>query len=141
MIAVVRFRPAHLARLDIQAAQRAEANHDGQHAVSFGDAWTVEVDGRPVFCGGLLELWAGRWSAWALIAQDAGPHMLAITRAIRCRLAHAPCRRIEMAAAVDFDAANRWALMLGFTRETATPLRGYLPDGRPAHLYARFKDC
>lgn len=109
-------------------------------AAPFGDAWTAMVDGRPIGSAGVVEAWTGRAYAWALLAEDAGPHMLAITRAIRCFLARSPYRRIEMAVSAGFDAGQRWAELLGFTLETPTAMRAYLPNGGDAWLYARIND-
>ncbi len=90
--------------------------------------------------GGLLEMWQQRAYAWALLSGSAGPHMLALTRAIRFHLARASFRRIELVVDVAFAPGARWAELLGFERETPRPLRSYLPGGRDAWLYARFSD-
>lgn len=91
-------------------------------------------DGQPLVCAGLVEVWHGRAYAWALLGRCAGPRMLAITRAIRARLASAPFRRIEMAVDAGFEAGCRWPALLGFERESLA--RAYLPNGRDALIFA-----
>lgn len=136
---VVPFEPSHALAMDVQPAQRMSEFSPEALAAPAGDAWTGMVDGRPVACAGLVEVWAGRAYAWALLAAYAGPHMVSITRAIRCRLARSPYRRVEMAVDAGFSAGARWAELLGFERETPMPMRKYLPNGRDAWLYARTK--
>lgn len=131
--------PGDLVGFKPQAAQAADIDCDALQS-AFGNSWTALVGGRPIACAGLVEVWEGRAYAWALLATDVGPHLLAVTREIRSRLAATPCRRIEMAVADGFDAGCRWARLLGFYCETPQPMRGYLPDGRAAWLYARVKD-
>lgn len=95
--------------------------------------------GEPVACAGVVEMWPNRGHAWALLGDNAGPHMIAITRAIRAFLDALPLRRVEMAVDPDFPAALRWARMLGFECETPSPMRAYCPDGRGAYLFARVR--
>jgi hypothetical protein len=141
MISIVRFEREHAKRMCVQRQQLLdEFGEADAMSASFGDAWTALLDGRPIACAGVVEVWSGRAYAWALLAEDAGPHMLAITRAIRCFLQRAPYRRIEMAVTVGFDAGRRWAEMLGFQLETPTAMRNYLPNGKDAWLYARVND-
>jgi hypothetical protein len=133
---LIPFEPHHVSLMTPQAAQFADVAAASPEAIS-GDAWTAVVDGLPVACGGLIEMWAGRAYAWALLSPEAGPHLLAMTRAIRSRLARASFRRVEMAVDVNFEAGRRWALMLGFEQEAR--LRCFLPGGRDAWLFARIQ--
>lgn len=134
---LVPFEPAHIDQIDVQDAQRLTAQEREQAMSSnFGEAWTGLVDGVPVACAGLVELWRDRAYAWALLGRNAGPWMAAITRAVRRGLKVAPYRRIEMAVDARFHVGQRWALMLGFELETPQPLRCYLPGGQDAYLYA-----
>lgn len=136
---LIPFEPGHLRAMSPQAAQLGDV-HAQQPDVDLGDAWTgVSEGGVLLGCAGLVQMWPGRSHAWALLSVDAAAHMLAITREIRSRLAATPSRRIEMTADAEFPEAQRWAVMLGFTLETPTPMRAYLPGGRDAYLYARVK--
>jgi len=135
-LTLVSFQRAHLGAFRPQGAQLCEAAFaDG---AVFGDAWTAMVGDQVLGCGGLIPHGRERAYAWALLADDAGARMLALTRAVRGHLAGASFARIEMAVDVSFAAGARWAELLGFERETLRPLRHYLPGGRSAWLYARF---
>lgn len=134
MIEVVTFDLAHVAALDVQDAQRVDA-HDlsGQ----YGMAFTALSDGQPIACAGVLEVWAGRGYAWALLGKECGRHFLAIHRAVNRGLVLSGLRRIEMAVDAEFLPGCRWAHLLGFRLETPDPMRAFLPNGRSAYLYAR----
>jgi hypothetical protein len=136
---VVDFHVAHVAQMQVQRAQRAWLAQGLEALV--GRAWTVMVDQRPICCAGVVEMWAGRGYLWALLAQDAGPHMLRLTRAIRARLDGLGFKRLEMAVAAGFSASARWARLLGFECETPVPMRAYAPDGTDCYLYARVTEA
>jgi hypothetical protein len=94
------------------------------------------LDGERVLgCGGVVPVWQGRAQAWAYLGRDLGPFMVPITRAVKRFLAEQSVRRIE--ATASWHDGCRWLEMLGFKRETAVPMEGYLPGGQSAHLYAR----
>jgi hypothetical protein len=131
---IIPFEAHHVSLMTPQSAQAFEVDYAPVEAAT-GQAWTAVVDGLPVACSGLIELWKNRAQAWALLSADAGPYMLPITREIRFRLASSSFRRIEMAVDVGFDAGIRWAHMLGYEHEAT--VRCYFPDGRGARLYAR----
>lgn len=136
---VVPFEPGHIRQIRAQPAQRDYELGAEAMDTPFGYARTAMHNGRPLACAGVVEVWQGRAYAWALLAEDAGPFMLPITRAIRSVLDGAPFRRVEMAVDADFAAGRRWAELLGFDCETPRPMPAYLPNGRPAFLYARVK--
>lgn len=136
-VVLVPFEQRHRDALRPQAAQR----HEMKDAPSrpFGQAWAALAGDHPVCIGGLYEIWRGRAYAWALLGEDAGPHMVSLTRAIRSELDAAPFARIEMVVEKDFAAAQRWAVMLGYQLETPVALRCFLPSGRDAWIYSRIK--
>jgi hypothetical protein len=136
-VLLVAFEREHLAQIKPQAAQLHEMDPVDSPV---GLVWTALAGGRPVCCGGLQEIWAGRAYAYALLAADVGPHMLSLTRAIRFLLDAASFARIEMVVERDFAPGQRWAELLGFELETPTPLRKFLPSGRDAWIYARFRN-
>lgn len=140
MLVIVDFRPVHLARMRAQSAQMAEIKHPEALAMPYGHSWTALDGEEPIACAGLVEVWEGRAYAWALLSEYAGPHLFTLTRVIRSRLASLRYRRVEMAVDAGFAAGCRWAQMLGFRRETPEPMRGYLPNGHAAWLYARTQD-
>lgn len=132
-VEVIPFERHHARLIVPQPAQEAEAAL--QVEAPDGPAWTAVVDGLPVACAGFVPVWVGRAYAWALLGADVGPHLLAVTRAIRCRLACSGFRRVEMAVDCEFANGRQWARMLGFECEGLA--RAYLPNGRDAWIYAR----
>lgn len=132
---VIPFHVNHIELMQVQAAQRDELR--AAPPAAFGDAWTAVADGLPIASAGLVDVWPGRAYAWALLGEDVGPWFVSVHRAVLKALARSPARRIEMAVDADFEAGARWAEMLGFKRETPEPMQAYLPNGRPAYLYAR----
>lgn len=137
---IVPFEPDHLKQLLLQPSQAMmqpllDSAEYAQSLKDAGPAYSL-VDGDEVFaCAGLIPQWEGRAVAWALISEEAGPHFLRITRAVRRCFDLHPFRRIETAVSHDFQQGHRWAQMLGFTREGL--MRSYTPDGRDCDLYAR----
>jgi hypothetical protein len=135
------FRAAHLAELTLQPAQAAWRGRIGGEAgaalEASGLAWTLLSEDRVVGCGGVIDRGGGRGEAWALLAQDAGPAMLAATRAVRRYFDTAPFRRIEAVTAVDFPPAGRWTRLLGFSREGR--MRAFCEGGGDAMRWAFIK--
>lgn len=101
-----------------------------------GNARTVLTDdGVALMCGGTLQQWPGRHTAWALFDKKAAPHMLAITRAT-CKFFGEVQGRIEFTVRCDFAAGHKFAKLLGF--EVETPLmRMYGPEGEDHVGYVR----
>ena len=132
---VVPFAHEHLAQINVQPAQRA--GYEAASPLLNGPAYTALVDGKPVACAGVVEMWPQRGYAWALLDRDAGRHLLTLTREIRARLDGLGFRRIEIAVDAGFAAGVRWARMLGFTCETPSPMRAFTPEGRDCYLFAR----
>ena len=81
-----------------------------------GPAWTAESgQGRVLACAGVYVL-GWRWPvAWALLAAEAGAHLLALTRAVRRHLDPFPV--LATGVRDDFPAGRRWARLLGFAPE------------------------
>jgi hypothetical protein len=73
---------------------------------------------RPAIgCGGFEECWTGRAGAWAVLSDDAGRHMVRITRAVKRGLELHSAERIETTVQAGFEAGMRWAKALGFEEE------------------------
>lgn len=135
------FRPDHLKELPLQLAQAhlsaTVAGKEYAAALSLGEAYAALIEGRPVACAGLVEMWPGRAIAWALLSRDAGPHFLKIHRAVARMLDLCPCHRVEAYADAGFPAASRWLETLGFAREGV--MRAFTADRRDCFLYARIR--
>jgi hypothetical protein len=140
---IVPYRAEHLAALVLQPAQiwLAPVVTDEYRAAleRAGPAFTALAGGRVLGCAGVVEHWPGRGVGWAMLAADIGPRFVALHRAVRRYLERQAPRRLEIAVQRDFAAGRRWALLLGFERETPGGMRGYGPDGATYDLYARIR--
>jgi hypothetical protein len=102
-----------------------------------GKAFTCTVEGIPVMCAGIVELWEGRAMAWAFMAKTSGRVMLALTRKVREFLDLQPYRRIEMDVVSGFVAGQRWAELLGFKFEASH--EAYYPNGATCDTFVRIR--
>lgn len=107
------------------AARRAQAP---------GLAWTLMVDGVPMWCGGALEgVVAGTGALWLLGAVGCELYVKHLLRVWRLMLVHGGFRRLECKCYADNEAANRFALRAGFSLEGT--LRGYTVRGEDVNQY------
>lgn len=136
---VVPLEAHHVASIRVQPAQKEEFELQGG-AVPPGFGWAFIADGQVLAAYGLSTKWPGVAYAWALLSEDAGKHMVSLTRAIRAELDASEFRRVEMAADAGFPQADRFARLLGFTCETPEPMAAFFPNGHAARLYARVKN-
>lgn len=102
-----------------------------------GELWSFFNDGKIVALGGAIPLTPGRAWVWALLAADAGPDMLALTRFLKVFIDELGYRRVEMYVSSAFQPGCRWAQLLGFKKETPSPMPGFFPNGQAAYLYSR----
>lgn len=140
MIEVHPFKPADLDELRLQPAQEYLAAFVGrpgygQELVDAGPCYTVRRDGLVICCAGVVNLWAGRASAWALLSWDAGRSMRGLHREVLRFLDGCGIRRVEAYVYPQFEAGHRWATMLGFEREGL--LRAFGLDGSDMVMYSR----
>ena len=140
MIQFVDYEPAHLLELKLQTPQ-AYFNKliTPEYARSLNNrmAWTGMAGNRIVGCAGIVEVWSERALVWALMAEESGQHMLAITRYVRRVLDLFAFRRVEAWVDPNFAPAVRWAEMLGFEREGY--MRAFTPTGDDQLLYAQVR--
>lgn len=142
MIEVVKFRPAHLDELRLQPSQEYLAAFVGrpgygQELVDAGPCYTARRDGKIICCAGVVELWKGRASAWALLSWDAGQSMRPLHREVQRFLDRCDIRRVEAYVYPGFEPGHRWARMLGFEREGF--MRAFHLDGSDMVMYARIQ--
>ena len=137
---VVPFHHAHIGALKRQPEMEWLERHkidyrclEGPHSFSVFDR-SDDIQA----CLGLIEHWAGRAEAWALLGEGCRSVLPALHRKIRGYLGECPYNRIDAAVPVEFVAAHRWVRMLGFICE-AQRMTAYLPEGRDAALYAKVK--
>lgn len=146
------YAPADLDTLILQPGQaHVQAQLAGRgyaQALARTEAYTVllqarqedERAARVIACLGAYALHPGRALAWGLIARDCGPHLLALTRAVRRWLASCPYARVEAHAEQGFAAGARWLRLLGFACETPQGMRRFTPEGRASSLYAWLRE-
>jgi hypothetical protein len=104
--------------------------------------YTLRDEGRVLGCIGIMPIWPGRGTVWAVLDYDRikPAHMLALTRIGRKYLTElSPFRRIEATVVADFAAGIKWLELLGFKKETPEPMQAYGPNGEAHYLYALVK--
>lgn len=138
---VVKFQAAHLDALDPQDAQASVvAGLRGDKAKALeGNCTFTCVDNDEVYCVfGWIVIYPHRAVMWSLLSKNAGPKMLALTRIARGLLKDLSFKRLEIDVALDFEAGNRWAKLMGFELEAAC-LRNFSFDNKDSALYVRIK--
>lgn len=137
------FEPAHLSMLALQPHQqpmRAFIQSPGYaEMLATTDAFTAFVGERAVMCGGVMTIWEGRGTAWALLASDLGGDVMRrVHYATKRYFDSSTLRRIEATCDVNFQEGHRWLSLLGFTLETPV-MHGYRPDGGDESMYVRIR--
>lgn len=137
------FVPADVLEFTVQPEQAIEAP-SGADAIALAllsvtaDPVAAEcADGRVRLIGGI----SGTGFSVALIAlfaDDAGPWMLGIVRAVRAWLDECRAHRIAMEVRADFKAGRRFAELLGFEAEGLMRARG--PNREDYMLFARIAE-
>lgn len=133
------FEPFDFLRLQLQPMQAnlsfgGQTIENGRALAQSTQAFTAVVNGDPIACIGLIELWPGRRMVWAYLAAGAGPHLVRLTWQVRRWLRYHGSGRIEAAVDPEFAASIGWAKCLGFVREGL--MREWIP-GKDFYLYAR----
>lgn len=137
---IVPFAAEHFRQIEVQKAQRAWIEHNAPALAAGPHLDHAAARHRPsVDQHGVRLARPGRGYAWALLADDSGPHMHRITRAVRQFLDRAPWRRVEMTVEAGFESGLRWARLLGFECETPRPMRGFAPHGADCYLFSRVR--
>lgn len=103
-----------------------------------GRAWSARVGGRLLVCAGLTETFPGKQGvAWAILAENKGVAMHAITRFARWQIVTSPLRRIEAIVRGDDPSCAAWARMVGLRFRTA--LEAWGPDSETHLLFERVR--
>lgn len=140
MVKLVPFKRWHMAWLQEQAGGDKGFAFDTSTLLTLEqqNSWTLVADMTPVACGGTMQLWPGRHTAWTYLNKNTGKHMVAITKAALDGLAKIK-GRIELTVLHDFEQGHRWARILGFKVETPEmPMFG--PNGETHTGYVRFNE-
>jgi hypothetical protein len=136
MITIDRFKPEDIEAIEKQDCQ-ADVTQEQAFVLSGYESWTIRLDGAIVACGGVVPFWANRFLMWSQLSKSITPRgMVLLTRAV-CRYLKILTGRVE-ALIVDGHAnGHRWVKLLGFTLETPKAMKGVLPNGEDAYMYAR----
>ena len=132
---------AHLSDIAVQPAQLGAFDpNDAELTTSLlsGVAFAARKGRRVLACGGTIRPWPSRAVAWSLLSDDLASDFLAIHRRVERQLQALEAEgvvRIETTVDPDFEAAYRWAALLGFQAEAV--LHRYAPDGRNLMLVSR----
>lgn len=107
-----------LAPQAMQAGENDRWTEDFGALLIAGDnrAWTVEVEGRALACGGLYQLYPQTAVAWCLFTGDWRRVAVTVTRLARQQIAEAPWPRIEATVRADWPQAMAWAELAGLQR-------------------------
>jgi len=137
---IITFDPSHVLQFNPHAGQIESVGMISVDRASVlaesGPAFTG-VDGYDVIgCGGIAEVWEGRYVLWALLSEDSGKHMVKITKMAQ-RLLMLFTGRIEVVVRSDFALGHRWAAILGFRHHHHE--EKYFPGGLDADVYMRFQ--
>ncbi len=105
--------------------------------VGFG--WTMKKAGRPIGCGGFLDIGQGIGLVWVMLSDEVRGHGVKLCRFARTATEIAfeemGWHRIQAAVRCDRPEYQRWARMMGF--ECEGRLRKAAPDKTDLYLYAR----
>lgn len=139
MITVEHFRMEHLATLAAQGVQSSQVSYVPASFAGLrrppGVAMTALEGDRIVLCGGIIPNGPGLGVLWAVLAADAGKHMLWLHRGVRRFLTLERWRRIEASVEEGFAPGCRWLELLGFEYEGR--MRAYGPHGETHVRYAK----
>ncbi len=139
---ILPFHVEHLKAMRLQPSQAhraAELTDDVLQFIDGLEGYTaMSPAGEPLAVCGLMPFHPGRSMAWAFLSENAGPHMVGITRAVRRFLDMKAPRRCEMYVDAGFDAGCRWAELLGFQREGF--LRAFDANGGDQIMFARIRN-
>lgn len=146
---MVHFDAKHVSGLRLQNSQKiSELTYVQNEAFAWDElaslthSFTMLKDGSPIACAGLIPLWHGRASAWALIGNRVDRYdMIWIHRRVRFFLDMIQrdqlYRRIEATVLNSFDEGHRWVRLLGFEPEGL--MRCYDAWAQDNMLYARVR--
>ena len=102
-----------------------------------GNAWSFQLGGLIIACGGTQVIWPGRSAAWLYMTKLAVPYKHTILKKAKEVLAAAPKGRLECTACLDLHNQARWMRFLGFQLESPV-LEKYGPFGEDHAGYVRF---
>lgn len=137
---IIDFKPWHATVFDAEGQPELSGisiPDNAQSLVGAGPCFTGTDDNDTIVgCGGLAQIWPGRYLMWALLSKESGKHMVSITKMAK-RLLRLCEGRIEVIVRSDYQTGERWVQMLGFEWHHHEEL--FLPGGHDADIYMRFQ--
>lgn len=132
---IINFEWWHHDLIDVQESQKEYSSAESFIGVA-GPAYTYMEQGKPKGAFGMQVQWEGRAVVWAVVGNDIRNwpafhnHVktLMIEKAKELKI-----NRLELSVLSDFKQGNRWARMLGFTKEAE--LKRFFPGGADANLW------
>ena len=141
---VVPFRPYHLDLIRAQGVQPSQERTLSHVPASYakvarppGPALTVFEGDRVILAGGILTVDQRLGQLWAVLAANAGSHMLSLHRGVLRFIECAHVRRLEATVEKGFTPGCRWVELLGFRYEGEMP--GYGEEGETHLRYGRVR--
>ena len=136
------FKAEHLNVLEAQPSQaRMSATPSPEVGVMLEkqSSFTAMDDGVPIGAAGVItDRGTHRGMAWAYLSVIPTRKFITVHKAVVAYLDGCYIPRLEMTVECDFEAAHRWALLLGFTLE-AERMRAWTDDRVDVALYARIR--
>jgi hypothetical protein len=103
-----------------------------------GTAWTIESDGKPIACAGIVMWWKGVGEAWMIASPEAVKHKISFIKALKAGLEIIiktyEMHRVESKVRVGFESAIRINEILGFKQDAV--LKKFTPDGQDVILFS-----
>ena len=125
----------------IQVAQLADvpmlSNGYGAFARPLGPALTAHQGETILMCAGIAKMAPQIGLCWALLSENARPHLRTLHKNVIRFLDSWPMRRLETSVVEGFEPGCRWVTMLGFQFEGR--MRAYDESGRTHLRYAKIE--
>lgn len=143
MFNVVPFKKEHIATLVEQKINLGNKEFFlsglGKDFESHHDSFTGIIDGKPVVCGGIKEIWPNRGIIWCVFSESSKTNFVPVFRGIRTFLSKSKFNRIEVCIPCNFEIGKRRAEMLGFKLEIPCAKK-YLADGTDCTIYSMVRE-
>jgi len=86
-----------------------------------GDCFTAVKDGRPIICGGVIEMWKGCYEGWVITSEHANRHPFSIAKLIKNYVDELIIKnkmhRLQTAVLLGYLQGYRFAEFLGMKEE------------------------
>jgi len=140
---IFNFNPIHLKYLKLSKQQQDSltllSRETYIEALIEGESYTININNEVIACVGIYPYTDNIGKMWALLSENSGKHMLALTRLVKGYCVKSPYARLETTVRTDYELGHRWAELLGFVCETPDGMRNYSPDLQTYSLYSYWK--